>query len=132
MSAEQALPEQSLIGSRMLTLREQRVMLDTDLAQLHGVETRVVVQAVKRNLTRFPSDFMFQLPAAEFSSLRSQSVMSNPEGRGGRRVAPDAFTGQGVPMLSSVLGSQRGPAFRRQAPRSPYSPRRRRRTSSSG
>ena len=76
---------QPVIQSRILALREQRVMLDADLAQLYGVETRVLVQAVKRNLARFPEDFMFQLSAEEFAALRSQSVISNTEGRGGRR-----------------------------------------------
>lgn len=95
---------QPVIQSRILALREHRVMLDADLAQLYGVETRVLVQAVKRNLARFPDDFMFQLTAEEFASLRSQSVISTA-GRGGRRTAPYAFTEQGVAMLSSVLGS---------------------------
>ena len=98
---------QPVIQSRILALREQRVMLDADLAQLYSVETRVLVQAVKRNLARFPEDFMFQLSAEEFAALRSQSVISNTEGRGGRRTAPYAFTEQGVAMLSSVLGSSR-------------------------
>lgn len=101
---------QPLIGSRILTLREQRVMLDADLAELYGVATKVLVQAVKRNLVRFPEDFMFQLSDEEFAALRSQSVTSNAgnsPGRGGRRTAPYAFTEQGVAMLSSVLGSQR-------------------------
>ena len=98
---------QPVIQSRILALREQRVMLDADLAQLYGVETRVLVQAVKRNLARFPEDFMFQLSAEEWAALRSQSVISNTEGRGGRRTAPYAFTEQGVAMLSSVLGSPR-------------------------
>ena len=82
-------------------------MLDADLAELYGVETRVLVQAVKRNLTRFPEDFMFQFSADEFAALRSQTVTSNTAGRGGRRTAPYAFTEQGVAMLSSVLGSAR-------------------------
>lgn len=98
---------QPVIQSRILAVREQRVMLDADLAQLYGVETRVLVQAVKRNLTRFPADFMFQLSAAEFQALRSQSVISNAGGRGGRRTAPYAFTEQGVAMLSSTLNSPR-------------------------
>lgn len=97
---------QPLIQSRILSMREQRVMLDADLAQLYGVETRALVQAVKRNLSRFPDDFMFQLTAEEWQALRSQTVISNVEGRGGRRTAPYAFTEQGVAMLSSVLGSQ--------------------------
>ncbi len=97
---------QPLIGSCILSLREQRVMLDADLAELYGVETRVLVQAVKRNLARFPGDFMFQLSADEFANLRSQSVTSSAN-HGGRRTAPYAFTEQGVAMLSSVLGSAR-------------------------
>jgi len=97
---------QPLIGSRILTLREQRVMLDADLAELYGVATKVLVQAVKRNLARFPEDFMFQLSAEEFANLRSQTVTSSA-GHGGRRTAPYAFTEQGVAMLSSVIGSTR-------------------------
>jgi hypothetical protein len=97
---------QPVIQSRILSLREQRVMLDADLAQLYGAETRVLVQAVKRNLSRFPQDFMFQLTAEEFADLRSQSVISSA-GHGGRRTAPYAFTEQGVAMLSSVLNSAR-------------------------
>ena len=106
-----AAPLQPLIQSRILSLRNQRVMLDADLAQLYGVETRAVVQAVKRNAGRFPADFMFQLDAPEWDSLRSQTVISNAAGvgvgRGGRRTAPYAFTEQGVAMLSSVLSSER-------------------------
>jgi hypothetical protein len=101
---------QPLIGSRILTLREQRVMVDSDLAELYGVATKVLVQAVKRNLARFPADFMFQLSSSEWAALRSQTVTSNASrqgGRGGRRSAPYAFTEQGVAMLSSVLGSTR-------------------------
>lgn len=82
-------------------------MLDTALARLYEVETRALVQAVKRNIERFPADFMFQLTQKEFDFLRSQSVISNPEGRGGRRYLPYAFTEQGVAMLSSVLRSDR-------------------------
>ena len=81
-------------------------MLDADLADLYGVQTKVLVQAVKRNIARFSQDFMFQLSADEFAALRSQTVTSNT-GRGGRRTAPYAFTEQGVAMLSSVLGSPR-------------------------
>lgn len=98
------------IESRILALREQRVMLDADLAQLYGVETRVLVQAVKRNLARFPQDFMFQLTTEEFADLRSQTVISSA-GHGGRRTAPYAFTEQGVAMLSSVLNSTRAIAI---------------------
>ena len=81
-------------------------MLDTDLADLYGVPTKVFNQAVKRNRSRFPSDFMFQLKAAEARGLRSQIVTSNA-GRGGRRYRPYAFTQEGVAMLSSVLKSDR-------------------------
>jgi hypothetical protein len=100
---------QPLIQTRILALRGQRVMLDADLAELYGVQTKVLVQAVKRNLERFPGDFMFQLSAEEFAALRSQTVTSNT-GRGGRRTAPYAFTEQGVAMLSSVLSSERAVA----------------------
>ena len=79
-------------------------MLDADLATLYGVETRALVQAVKRNLARFPDDFMFQLSFDEAINLRSQSVISS---WGGRRTPPYAFTEQGVAMLSSVLHSER-------------------------
>ena len=99
-------PLHSSIGSRILTLRDQRVMLDADLAELYGVSTKAMVQAVKRNLARFPPDFMFQLSAEEFAILRSQTVTSSG-GHGGRRTAPYAVTEQGVAMLSSVLTSQR-------------------------
>lgn len=88
-----------------MTIRKQRVILDTDLASLYGVPTKVLVQSVKRNITRFPADFMFQLNAREFQSLRSQIVTSNI--RGGRRTAPYAFTEEGVAMLSSILRSKR-------------------------
>ena len=75
-----------------------------DLGALYGVETRVLVQAVKRNRERFPPDLMFELSSADWAASRSQSVASK-SGRGGRRYAPYAFTGQGVAMLSSVLNS---------------------------
>lgn len=97
---------QPVIQSRILVLRDHRVMLDLDLALLYDIETRVLVQAVKRNAARFPDDFMFQLSAEEFANLRSQSVISSA-GHGGRRTAPYAFTEQGVAMLSSVLSSPR-------------------------
>jgi hypothetical protein len=80
-------------------------MLDQDLAALYEVETKALVQAVQRNLGRFPPDFMFQLSFQEFTALRSQIVTS--KGRGGRRTAPYAFTEHGVAMLSSVLRSER-------------------------
>jgi hypothetical protein len=86
-------------------IRGERVLLDRDLAQLYEVETKALVQAVKRNAERFPADFMFQLSDQEVMALRSQIVTS--KGRGGRRTAPYAFTEQGVAMLSSVLRSKR-------------------------
>jgi hypothetical protein len=95
------------IEQAILVLRGHKVLLDTDLAALYQVETRALVQAVKRNLERFPDDFMFQLNNQELSALRSQSVISNAPGRGGRRTAPYAFTEQGVAMLSTVLNSPR-------------------------
>ncbi len=98
------------IARHILLLREQRVMLDAELAALYGVETKVLVQAIKRNLERFPVDFMFQLTAEEFANLRSQFVTSS-SGYGGRRYAPYAFTEQGVAMLSSVLNSPRAIAI---------------------
>jgi len=91
-------------------IRGQKVMLDTDLAELYGVPTKVFNQAVKRNRSRFPSDFMFQLKAAELRALRSQILRSQivtSSSHGGRRYRPYAFTQEGVAMLSSVLRSER-------------------------
>ena len=93
------------IETRIFALRNQRVMLSPDLARLYGVEPRALVQAVKRNIERFPTDFMFQLTRAEFASLKSHPVISSWGGL--RRAAPFAFTEQGVAMLSSVLRSKR-------------------------
>jgi phage regulator Rha-like protein len=95
-----------LIERCIFLIRGQKVMLDTDLAELYQVPTKVLNQAVKRNLDRFPQDFMLQLTNEEVVSLRSQFVTSNL-GRGGRRYLPYAFTEHGVAMLSSVLNSQR-------------------------
>ncbi len=86
-------------------VRGQRVMLDSDLAELYGVTTKVLNQAVERNRNRFPDDFAYQLTKEEFATLRSQIVTSN-EGRGGRRYTPWVFTEHGVAMLSSVLRSE--------------------------
>ena len=87
-------------------VRGHNVMLDSDLADLYDVQVKVLNQAVKRNRTRFPPDFMFRLTVHEAESLRSQIVTSKPR-RGGRRTAPYAFTEQGVAMLSSVLRGSR-------------------------
>jgi len=92
------------IEDNILIIRGQKVMLDSDLAVLYSVETRTLNQAVKRNLERFPEDFMFQLSPEEAESLRSQSVTSKA-GRGGRRYQPYAFTEHGAVMLASVLNS---------------------------
>jgi len=90
------------IKSRIYTLRNQQVMLDRDLAYLYNVETRMLNQAVKRNINRFPEDFMFQLTDKEMRNWMSQIVMTNKEKMGIRRN-PYAFTEQGVANLSSVL-----------------------------
>jgi len=105
------------IQSRIYELRGERVMLDFDLASLYEVETRVLNQAVKRNIERFPEDFMFQLTATEWESIRSQIVTSSGESNlksqfvtsswGGTRKLPSAFTEQGVAMLSGVLRSEK-------------------------
>lgn len=91
------------IESRILFLREQKIMIDADLAELYRVSTGALVQAVKRNLDRIPTDFMFQTDTAERDSLRSQTVISNG-GRGGRRYPPYAFTEQGVAMHNTLAG----------------------------
>jgi len=92
------------ITSKIFLVRKQKVMLDRDLAELYGVETKVLKQAVKRNIDRFPHDFMFELTSDEFQNLRSQIVTSS---WGGTRYISMAFTEQGVAMLSSVLRSKR-------------------------
>jgi len=101
----EALVAQGEIGSKILTLRGQQVMLDRDLAELYQVETRVLNQAVKRNLNRFPHDFMFQLTKEEFENWKSQSVISNSDIRGLRKI-PYAFTEEGIYMLATVLNSK--------------------------
>lgn len=93
------------IERRILLIRGQKVMLDADLAELYGVETKMLNRAVRRNIARFPQDFMFQLTAHEDEGLRCQIGTSNA--RGGRRYRSLAFTEQGVAMLSSVLRSPR-------------------------
>jgi ORF6N domain len=98
-----ALPAERILHSIHL-IRMERVLLDVDLAVLYGVETRVLIQAVKRNMLRFPADFMFQLSDDEWTDLKSQSVISSSWG--GRRTAPYAFTEHGIAMLSSVLNSK--------------------------
>ncbi len=93
------------IQNMIYIIRGLRVMLDSDLAKLYGIETKILNQAVKRNQPRFPDDFMFQLTAEEYNNLRSQFVTSSSE-YGGRRYQPLVFTENGVAMLSSVLNSK--------------------------
>lgn len=100
---EELQPTESLITNKIYRIRGMQVMLDFDLAELYGVETKVLKQQVRRNIERFPEDFFFQLSEDEFDSLRSQFVTSK---KGGVRYAPFAFTEQGVSMLSSVLRSK--------------------------
>ena len=94
------------IENKIYVIREQKVMLDSDLAELYGVETKQLNRQVRRSILRFPADFMFQLTSEEYESLRCQIGTSN-EGRGGRRYSPFVFTEAGVAMLSSVLTSDR-------------------------
>jgi hypothetical protein len=94
------------IERSILLIRGQKIMLSIDLANLYDVEPRSLIQAVKRNIDRFPDDFMFQLTKEEFENLKSQNVISSLNGWGGlRRARPYAFTEQGVAMLSTVLRS---------------------------
>ena len=93
-----------LIERKIMVMRGQKVMLSMDLAELYGVQHRVLMQAVKRNVERFPADFMFQLSPSEFSDLKSQFVTSS---WGGLRKAPHAFTEHGALMAASVLNSAR-------------------------
>ncbi len=103
MKEEIILKEDTIIN-RIYMIRGMKVMLDRDLAEMYGVETRVLNQAVKRNMKRFPEDFMFQLTTNEMKNWTSQIVISNRE-KMGLRKAPYAFTEQGIAMLSSVLSS---------------------------
>jgi phage regulator Rha-like protein len=97
---------QEVVERKIYLIRGHKVMLDSDLAVLYGVGTKNLNKAIKRNIERFPEDFMFQLTHDEIKSLRFQFGTSK-EGRGGRRYLPYAFTEQGVAMLSSVLNSKR-------------------------
>ncbi|MCF6365290.1 MAG: ORF6N domain-containing protein [Bacteroidales bacterium] len=101
---ELAIPDE-IIKDKIYFIRGQKVMIDRDLAELYGVETRVLKQSVRRHIKRFPEDFMFQMTKEEFENLRSQFVMSRQHG--GTRYLPMVFTEQGVAMLSSVLNSDR-------------------------
>ncbi len=108
MAAGKSMIPAERIENSILFIRKEKVILDEKLALLYGVSTKVLIQAVKRNIDRFPPDFMFRLNQGEFASLRSQFVTSKGKrGRGGRRYPPYAFTEEGVAMLSSVLNSPR-------------------------
>ncbi len=114
MARKKAIVPVERVAQSILLIRGQKVLLDADLAQMYGVETKALVRAMKRNIDRFPSDFMFQLTKDEFNDLRCQIGPSNlmsqfvtSSSRGGRRYSPYAFTEQGVAMLSSVLRSKR-------------------------
>jgi len=98
------VPQEQILRS-IVVIRGHRVILDADMAKLYAVQTRVLVQAVKRNLSRFPADFMLKVTPKELGILRSQNVISSSWG--GRRTAPYAFTENGVAMLSTVLRSKR-------------------------
>ena len=102
--SENLIVSEERISDKIYIIRNQKVMLDRDLATLYGVETRVLNQAVKRNISRFPDDFMFELSKDEFDNLISQIVTSS---WGGTRKLPSAFTEHGVMMLSSILKSDK-------------------------
>jgi phage regulator Rha-like protein len=105
MMGEGAIVPVGHIEQRILMIRGERVMLDSDLAALYGVETKLLVRTVKRNVERFPRDFMFQLTSKEFENLRCQIGTSSRWG--GRRYRPYAFTEHGAIMAASVLNSER-------------------------
>ena len=100
-----AVPDE-VINNKIYLIREQKVMIDRDLALLYGVETKVLKQAIKRNIERFPEDFMFEMTKVELENWRSQFVTSNSD-KMGLRHTPFCFTEQGVTMLSCVLNSKR-------------------------
>ena len=105
MSQKLIISEET-ISNKICLIRNQKVMLDRDLAILYNIETRVLKQSVRRNISRFPTDFMFELSKEEFENWRSQFVTSNSE-KMGLRYAPMAFTEHGILMLSSVLNSDK-------------------------
>ena len=106
MKTGKEIMPQKIIMSKIYLIRGQKVMLDRDLAVLYGVQTKVLKQAVKRNASRFPADFMFEMNKREFENWRSQFVTSNSD-KLGLRYYPFCFTAQGVAMLSSVLNSEK-------------------------
>ncbi len=104
MRKQLTVPDEVILA-KIYEIRGQKVMMDRDLAELYGVETRVLKQAVRRNSTRFPEDFMFEMDKKELENWRSQIVMSNSD-KMGLRYSPFCFTEQGVTMLSCVLNSE--------------------------
>jgi len=106
MSQSLSIISSEIVTSKIYIIRNEKVMLDRDLAALYNVQTKVLIQSVKRNIKRFPGDFMFQLSKEEFENWRSQIVTSNSDKMGLRR-SPYVFTEQGVAMLASVLNSER-------------------------
>ncbi len=106
MTSKIIIPEEVIIN-KIYVIRGQKVMLDRDLAELYGVETKVLKQTVKRNIDRFPEDFMFEMNDQEFQDWRSQSVTSNKGDKMGLRYAPYCFTEQGVTMISCILRTSR-------------------------
>lgn len=104
MASEWLIPDE-LVMNKIHLVRGKRIMLDSDLADLYNIETKRLKEGVRRNLNRFPGDFMFELSAEEHESLRTQ-IASSKAGRGGARYLPMAFTEQGVAMLSSVVNSE--------------------------
>jgi hypothetical protein len=105
--SDQSLLSEETISNKIYFIRNQKVMFDSDLASLYGIETRVLKQAVKRNISRFPDDFMFELSKIEYDSLRSQ-IVTLKNGRGQhQKYLPSVFTEHGVLMLSSVLKSDK-------------------------
>ncbi len=102
---ELVVPDETLMN-KIYVVKGLRVMIDRELSELYGVETKVLKQSVRRNISRFPSDFMFEMSVEDFASWRSQNVTSR-EDRKGLRYAPFCFTEQGVTMLSCILNSER-------------------------
>lgn len=102
MENKDLLPDE-IIQSKIYFIREQKVLLDRDLSELYGVETKYLKRQVRRNIERFPEDFMFELSEVEFQNWRSQFGTSNSSEKMGLRYSPFAFTEQGLAMLSGVL-----------------------------
>jgi len=107
IKGNKSLIPQEIIENKILLIRNKKVILDRDLARLYNVTTKALKQAVKRNIERFPEDFMFKLTDKEFKNWRSQFVTSNSSDKMGLRYKPYAFTQEGIAMLSSILRSKR-------------------------